>query len=131
LALKWGYRGLKGGVLLAGLLARELGVRNRTNLPALTTAQVVGWAKAHHRCTGDWPTKASGAIGGVPGETWHGVDLALRGTTGACRVAVPWGDSCASTAKGRAGPRRGRESRVTFCHDPGAVAGTRSPRGAV
>jgi hypothetical protein len=79
LALKWGYRGLKGGVSLAGLLARALGVRNRTNLPALTVAQVVGWAKAHHRRTGDWPTRASGAIGGVAGETWHGVDLALQG----------------------------------------------------
>ena len=78
LALKCGYRGLKGGVSLAGLLARELGVRNRTNLPALTAAQVVGWAKAHHRRTGDWPTRESGVIGGVLGETWHGVDLALR-----------------------------------------------------
>ena len=61
---------------LAGLLARELGVRNRTNLSALTAAQVVGWAKAHHRRTGDWPTRASEAIAGVPGEIWHGVDLA-------------------------------------------------------
>jgi hypothetical protein len=78
LALKWGYRGLKGGVSLARLLARALGVRNRTNLPTLTAAQIVGWAKAHHRRTGNWPTRESGAIGGVPGETWHGVDQALR-----------------------------------------------------
>jgi hypothetical protein len=78
LALRWGYRGLKGGVSLARLLAGDLGVRNRTNLPALTAARVVGWAKAHHRHTGEWPTSASGGIGGVPGETWHGVDLALR-----------------------------------------------------
>jgi hypothetical protein len=77
-ALKGGYRGLKGGVSLAGLLARQLGVRNRTNLPVLSAAQVVGWAKAHHRRRGNWPTRESGAIGGVPGETWHGVDLALR-----------------------------------------------------
>jgi hypothetical protein len=79
LALKWSYRGLKGGVSLARLLALDLGVRNRTNLPALTAAQVVGWAKAHYRRTGDWPTRESGAIAGTPGETWHGVDLALRG----------------------------------------------------
>jgi hypothetical protein len=78
LALKWGYRGLKGGESLARLLARALGVRNRTNLPTLTPAQVVDWAKAHHRRTGQWPTGESGAIGGVMGETWHGVDLALR-----------------------------------------------------
>jgi hypothetical protein len=79
LALRWGYRGLKGGVSLARLLAGKLGVRNRTNLPALNAAQVVGWAKAHHRRTGDWPTSTSGAIRGAPGETWHGVDQALRG----------------------------------------------------
>jgi hypothetical protein len=78
LALRWGYRGLEGGVSLARLLARELGARNRTNLPALTAAQVVGWAEAHHRRTGGWPTRASGAIGGAASETWHGVDLALR-----------------------------------------------------
>jgi hypothetical protein len=77
-ALKWGYRGLTGGVSLGGLLARELGVRNRTNLPTLTAAQVVRWAKAHQRRTGQWPTSASGSIGGVPGESWHDVDLALR-----------------------------------------------------
>ncbi len=78
LALRWGYRGLEGGVSLARLLAREFGVRNRTSLPALTAARVVGWAEAHHRRTGRWPTSASGAVGGAPGETWHGVDLALR-----------------------------------------------------
>jgi hypothetical protein len=78
LALRWGYRGLKGGVSLARLLARELGVRNRTNLPALTAAQVMGWAEAHHRRTGAWPTRASGSVGGTRGESWHGVDLALR-----------------------------------------------------
>jgi hypothetical protein len=78
LALRWGYRGLEGGASLARLLARQLGVRNRANLPVLTAAQVVGWAEAHHRRSGDWPTSASGAIGGAPRETWHGVDLALR-----------------------------------------------------
>jgi hypothetical protein len=78
-ALRWAYRGLKGGVSLAELLARALGVRNRTNLPALSAAQVVVWAKAHYRRTGEWPSRESGAIGGVPGETWHGVDEALWG----------------------------------------------------
>ena len=91
LALRWGYRGLMGGVSLAGLLARALGIRTRTNLPRLTAAQVVGWAKAHHRRMGEWPTKESGAIG-------------------ICRVAVRWGACYVSTAKGRAGPRRGREA---------------------
>jgi hypothetical protein len=111
LALKGGYRGLKGGVSLARLLARELGIRNRTNLPALTSAEVVGWAKAHHRRTGEWPTRESGAIGGVPGETWHGVDLALRWGYRGLRGGSSWGDSCVSTAKGWAGPPRGRETR--------------------
>jgi hypothetical protein len=78
LALRWGYRGLKAGMSLAQLLAHKLGVRNRTNLPPLTPEQVVTWARAHHRRTGDWPTSASGEIVGVPGESWHGVDLALK-----------------------------------------------------
>jgi hypothetical protein len=78
LALRWGYRGLPGGISLAQLLARKLGVRNRTNLPPLTTAQIVTWAKAHQRRAGDWPTSASGDVVGAPGESWHGVDLALK-----------------------------------------------------
>jgi hypothetical protein len=77
LALRWGYRGLPGGLSLAQLLARRGGARNRTNLPALSDPQVLAWAKAHHRRTGDWPSGGSGPVTDAPGETWRGVDLAL------------------------------------------------------
>jgi hypothetical protein len=78
MALRWGYRGLTGGTTLARLLAQKLGVRNRSNLPVLTDEQILAWAEAHHRRTGAWPTKDSGKIGEADGETWNGVEQALK-----------------------------------------------------
>ncbi len=78
IALRGGYRGLPGGTSLARLLAEKRGVRNRTNLPQLDTEQILTWAEAHRRRTGTWPTSASGSISGVPGETWKGIEMALR-----------------------------------------------------
>jgi hypothetical protein len=39
---------------------------------------ILGWADAHRRQTGDWPTKDSGAVVNNPEETWLAVDAALR-----------------------------------------------------
>jgi hypothetical protein len=39
---------------------------------------IVAWAEAHHERTGHWPTKTSGPIVEAPGETWSGVNTALR-----------------------------------------------------
>jgi hypothetical protein len=78
MALRQGYRGLPGGASLARLLARRRGVRNRADLPRLTCTVIVGWARAHRRRTGRWPTRASGAVLEAPGETWAGVEAALR-----------------------------------------------------
>jgi hypothetical protein len=78
LALRWGYRGLRGGLSLAKLLARELGVRNRTSLPVLKPAQILAWAEAHHRRMGEWPHSKTGKVTGNPEETWSGIDQALR-----------------------------------------------------
>jgi len=39
---------------------------------------VLGWAVAHHRRTGAWPTHKSGVIKESPGDTWLAVDIALR-----------------------------------------------------
>jgi hypothetical protein len=78
LALRWGYRGLPGGLSLAKLLARELGVRNRTSLPVLTPEQILAWAEAHQRRTGEWPHSKTGKVTGNPAETWSGIDQALR-----------------------------------------------------
>jgi hypothetical protein len=76
-ALRNGYRGLPGGITLAHLLARERGVRNRTNLPRLSYRQILEWAREHRRRTGRWPTRASGPIPGAAGETWAAVANAL------------------------------------------------------
>jgi hypothetical protein len=42
----------------------------------LSIKQILAWADAHHRQHGQWPSARSGAIEG--GETWKGVDVALR-----------------------------------------------------
>jgi hypothetical protein len=78
LALRWGYRGLTGGLSLARLLARELGIRNRASLPQLNPERIVAWATAHHQRTGAWPHSNSGKVRGAVAESWSGVDQALR-----------------------------------------------------
>jgi hypothetical protein len=77
-ALRRGFRGLAGGNTLARLLAKELEVRNRSNLPQLTPEQIVQWAEAHFQRTGRWPTRLSGPVVEAPGERWEAVEGALR-----------------------------------------------------
>jgi hypothetical protein len=51
--------------------------------PVLTVAQVLAWAHAHRRQTGGWPTVKSGRVPGGSGDSWEGIDSALRlGTRG-------------------------------------------------
>jgi hypothetical protein len=78
-ALQRGLRGLPGGDSLARLLARERGKRHPAELPPLTEGRIVAWARAHRKAAGRWPTAESGPVAGVPGETWQGLDGALRG----------------------------------------------------
>jgi hypothetical protein len=77
-ALRDGLRGMSRGSSLARLLAEKRGVRNRLNAPPLSRSQILRWAEAYHRATHKWPSSNSGPIAGAPGETWKGVDLALR-----------------------------------------------------
>lgn len=77
-ALRIGLRGLRGGTSLARLLAECRGVRNQGALPPLTHQQILAWVDAHRRRTGSWPTSESGELFGQPGETWKGIDHALR-----------------------------------------------------
>jgi hypothetical protein len=77
-ALVNGLRGLPGGFSLAELLGVERGVRNSCTMPRLSRKQVLDWATAHFRRTGDWPTRESRPIAEAPGETWHAVDAALK-----------------------------------------------------
>jgi hypothetical protein len=76
-ALSRGTRGLPGDDTLAKLLARNRGVRNKSELPHLTVGQVKAWAEAHKGRTGGWPAARSGPIPEAPGETWSGVNAAL------------------------------------------------------
>lgn len=90
-ALKTGQRGLPGNSSLRQLLAQRRGIRNHKVLPTLTIAQILAWADAHFRRTGEWPTRTGGAIAEAPGETWSIVDTAL----GRGRRGLPSGSSLA------------------------------------
>src|SRR5262249_444976 len=44
----------------------------------LTVKQILGWARAHWRRTGKWPTARGGLIAESSRDTWHALDAALR-----------------------------------------------------
>ena len=77
-ALIQGTRGMAGGSSLARFLAKRRGARNRKDLPKLTFKQILSWADRHFGRTRRWPTSKSGSVLGAPGETWSGIDKALR-----------------------------------------------------
>lgn len=104
-ALVKGGRGLPGGSSLARLLARHRGVRNRSDLPRLSTRQILAWADQYYARHGRWPCLRSGPIRGAPGETWVGIDLALRGA----RRGLPSGLSLARLLARWRGVRHLRE----------------------
>jgi hypothetical protein len=92
-ALRRGSRGLAGGSSLARLLEARRGVRNQN--PAhkrrLTVAGILRRAERHRRRTGRWPTKTSGPLAGLAGETWNSLNAALwighRGLPGGSSLA--------------------------------------------
>ncbi|GMU81401.1 MAG: hypothetical protein AMXMBFR47_12720 [Planctomycetota bacterium] len=77
-ALVSGYRGLPKGLTLAKLLWKRRGVRNLKRPPPLTLRQILEWADAHFAATGRWPTGESGAIRGVPRESWGAINKSLQ-----------------------------------------------------
>jgi pyrroloquinoline quinone (PQQ) biosynthesis protein C len=77
-ALHKGSRGFKGGSSLAKVLQRRRGVRNKKALPRLTEQQILAWARAHRRRTGQLPNENSGPIHRTNGEVWLNVNQALR-----------------------------------------------------
>src|SRR5207244_3502144 len=77
-ALQEGFRGLPAGSSLARLLAQHRGHRNRADLPDLSEEQILAWADSYHKRHGRWPTEPAGLIPRSGGETWSGVDQALR-----------------------------------------------------
>jgi hypothetical protein len=76
-ALRVGGRGLRGGMSLAGILAKRRGRPRQADLPPLTAENILGWAEAYYTLFGAWPSKGTGPIGNT-GETWLAVDNALR-----------------------------------------------------
>ncbi len=82
-ALNRGTRGLPCGQSLPRLLAEHRGLKNQGALPPLNVKRIVAWARAYHERTGRWPSTKSGAVHGVPGETWITINHALiRGRRG-------------------------------------------------
>jgi hypothetical protein len=77
-ALYHGLRSLPGGSSLARLLAERRGYRNEADLPPLSIEQILAWADAHMRRAGRWPSATSGPIECSVGETWKGLDHALK-----------------------------------------------------
>jgi hypothetical protein len=69
---------MPGGSSLAQLLAKARNVRNRMNPPPLTLEQVLEWADTAFQRTSEWPNQFSGAIVESPGDTWAGVNWALK-----------------------------------------------------
>jgi hypothetical protein len=77
-ALWGGYRGLPGRSTLPQLLAKHRSVQYLRFRPPLTVKQILSWAEAHYKRTGQWPTTASGAVYEAAEEDWKGIDYALR-----------------------------------------------------
>jgi hypothetical protein len=76
-ALQKGRRGFPGGSSLARLLAKRRSVRNPKQPPRLSVSLILKWADKYKRRNGLWPTRHSGSIDGLDGETWAMVDRAL------------------------------------------------------
>ena len=44
----------------------------------LTISQILAWVDEFHQRTGKWPRRDSGRISGSLGETWCGIEMALK-----------------------------------------------------
>jgi hypothetical protein len=100
-ALTKGLRGLPAGSSLAQFLAEHRGVKNRLDVAPLTEAQILVWADAHHRQTGEWPAADGGPIAEAEEETWLGIDQALRKGT----RSLPGGSSLVRLLAAQRGAR--------------------------
>lgn len=95
---------------IAPMHAKELGGRTiRKTL--LEVPDILAWAEAHRARTGEWPRIHSGSIPEADGETWQGIDRALRyGHRG-----LPGGDSLPrllGRERGASPQPRGRKPKV-------------------
>jgi hypothetical protein len=104
-SLRLGSRSLSGGSSIAKLLEEKRGVRNLSNLPPLTEAQILAWADEQFQRTGEWPKVKAEAIYGTPGETWSAINASLE--TG--RRGLPGGSSLAKLLAQHRGVRKPRQ----------------------
>ena len=77
-ALTNGTRGLRGRSSLVKLLSKHRKTLYRRKGLPLKRSQILDWAAAHHKLTGKLPTKKSGPVRDIPGETWAAIDASLR-----------------------------------------------------
>lgn len=104
-ALYQGRRGLAGGSSLRILIGEQRGFR-----PRLTVEQILAWADAHRKRTGEWPAVSSGMVYGVVGEAWQAINQALRrGSRG-----LPGGSSLSRLLDEQRGPRPKLVGRPTL-----------------
>ncbi len=104
-ALLSGGRGLSGGSSIARLLGDRLGVRSRRRPPSLSIDQILAWADAHRKRTGEWPKAHSGQVHEAPHENWLAIDNALyQGLRG-----LSAGESLARLLNRRRGVRNVRQ----------------------
>jgi hypothetical protein len=76
-AFTFGLRGLPSGATIPRFLAVHRGRYNPQDR-RFSVAEILAWADAWHRRTGEWPTSYDGEIPGGGGITWNVVDTALR-----------------------------------------------------
>jgi hypothetical protein len=106
-ALKRGNRGLPGRQTLHRLLARHRGVRKASGRPPLCLEQILAWADQFHADHGRWPRCQGESVAPAPGETWAGINSALRhGTRG-----LDPGTSLAQLLREHRGPDAPKGSR--------------------
>jgi len=99
-ALQLGRHGLTGGTTLARLLAEQRDVR-----APLSVERILTWADAFHADQGHWPSPQQKPIAGARGETWRGIDKALRvGSRG-----LPGGSSLTQLLVEHRGEEAGRK----------------------
>jgi hypothetical protein len=77
-ALARGLRGLPERSSISRLLARHRGNQGCLDRPRWTVQEILRLAVLHHQRTGKWPTRKPGPVLDAPGETWNGIDYALK-----------------------------------------------------
>jgi hypothetical protein len=77
MALRNARRGIQQKTSLSRLLQEHRGDLYYPEPPALSIKDILNWAQTHHKRTGKWPTRKSGAVYGGPGVTWATIDVKL------------------------------------------------------